>query len=408
MNTDLPPEPTRDTELWRGPGWVRRAGLVTMPAQTWNSIRLVPLVRDEPIEGLRLDRRVYDEPSIVDVGDRTHYLSYIPHAFVARWEGDGDGTTASYGTRLLARDDKGIAPAGLPIRVRRRMARRLAGDRLRFLPLHLAVEGYLALHFGGPQIAWDEWSRRALASGLSPREESAYLGASVAGLADALRLFEIHPGQCGVLVYVADALASAFVVPHPDDYRALHPTLVEDLFGELVYQYGRLWLPVPDLAEPIDATAVGSLPDLRAEAERRIRGWADFHDELMAEEVFDRPGRSELVQRMRDVRLYRFLPSFTPGRPNHIGEEIIVGAGDGQRLAYLKTFRLSETQIRRGHLLTRLAAHDWRLADTAAALGVGEAALALRLQRAGFGYLLRQDVLDHYRASARRRRPSRR
>ncbi|MEV4252591.1 hypothetical protein AB0J52_05420 [Spirillospora sp. NPDC049652] len=401
MRTDLPPDPTWDVALWRGPGWIREAGLRTMPAQVRNSIRLVPLVRDEPIEGLRLDRRVYDEPSIVAVGDRTHYLSYVPHAFVARWD-TGDAATASYGTRLLARDDKGIGPPGLPIRVRRRMARRMAGDRLRFLPLHLAVEGYLALHFGGPEIAWEEWSRRALASGLSPREESAYTGAQVAGLADALRIFEIHPGQCGVLVYVADALASAFVVPHPDDYRALHATLVEDLFGELVYQYGNLWLPVRDLAEPIDETAVRTLADLRAEAERRTRGWADFHDQVMAEEVFDGGGRFEEVQRMRDARLYRFLPSFTPGRPNHIGEQITVGRGQGQRLAYLKTFRLSETQVRRGHLLSRLAAHEWRLDETAAALGVGEAALALRLQNAGFGFLLRQDVLDHYRASARR------
>ncbi|RMI39404.1 hypothetical protein EBO15_29865 [Actinomadura harenae] len=379
-----------------------------MPAQTWNSIRLVPLVRETPIPGLRLDRRVYDEPSIVDVGDGAHYFSYIPHAFVARWEDDGDGMTASYGTRLLDRDDKGIGPAGMPIRVRRRMARRLAGDRLRFLPLHLAVEGYLALHFGGPQIAWEEWSKRAVTSGLSPREEQTYLGAFVGGLADALRLFEMHPGQCGALVYVADALASAFVVPHPDDYRALHATLIEDLFGELVYQYGRLWLPVSELAEPIDETAVGSLADLRAEAERRMADWADFHDELMAEEVFDQAGRHELVQRMRDVRLYRFLPSFTPGRPNHIGEQITVGKGAGQRLAYLKTFRLSETQIRRGHLLTKLAAHDWRFADTAASLGIDQGALALRIQRAGFGYLLRQDVLDHYRAAARSRGRSRR
>ncbi|RFU38789.1 hypothetical protein DZF91_25840 [Actinomadura logoneensis] len=381
---------------------MREAGLVTLPAQVWNSIRLVPLAREEPIEGLRLDRRAYDEPSIVDVGDRTHYISYIPHAFVARWESDGDTATASYGTRLLARDDKGTAPPGLPIRVRRRMARRVAADRLRFLPLHLAVEGYLALHFGGPEIAWEEWSRRAIASGLSPREEGAYTGAQVPGLADALRIFEIHPGQCGVLVYVADALASAFVVPHPDDYRALHATLVEDLFGELVHQYGRLWLPVRDLAEPIDETAVRTPADLRAEAERRMRGWADFHDRVMAEEVFEGGGRAEEVQRMRDARLYRFLPAFTPGRPNHIGEQITVGEGEGTRLAYLKTFRLSESQIRRGHLLSTLAANEWRLDHTAAALGVDQGALVLRLQRAGFGYLLRQDVLDHYRAAARR------
>ncbi|NED56618.1 hypothetical protein G3I24_37775, partial [Micromonospora aurantiaca] len=45
--------------------------------------------------------------------------------------------------------------------------------------------------------------------------------------------------------------------------------------------------------------------------------------------------------------------------------------------------------------------HDWRLGAAAAALGADRAALALRLERAGFGYLLRQDVLDHYRAQWR-------
>ena len=53
------------------------------------------------------------------------------------------------------------------------------------------------------------------------------------------------------------------------------------------------------------------------------------------------------------------------------------------RTAYLKTFRLSEAQIRRGHLLTTLAAHDWHLATTATALGLTEHQLGLRLAGAG-------------------------
>ncbi|MFI8180184.1 hypothetical protein ACIF70_06620 [Actinacidiphila glaucinigra] len=73
------------------------------------------------------------------------------------------------------------------------------------------------------------------------------------------------------------------------------------------------------------------------------------------------------------------------------------------RTVYLKTFRLSESQARRGHLLDRLAAHDWYLARTAAALGVDEAHLGRRLESAGFGSLLRQDVLDGHRARARTR-----
>jgi hypothetical protein len=55
-----------------------------------------------------------------------------------------------------------------------------------------------------------------------------------------LRVFEIHEGQCGVLVFVADHLASAFVVPHPEDYRLLHRTLIEDFYGELIFQSSHL------------------------------------------------------------------------------------------------------------------------------------------------------------------------
>lgn len=383
--------------------WMERSGLHTRPAQTWGSIRLVPLVRDEPVPHLRLDRRVYaDEPSVVDVGDGTHYTAYIPHAFVARWD-DGEGPAASYGTRMLEKDelekdDRGIVPS-MPIRVRRRMARRVTKDRLRFLPLHVAVEGYLALHFGGPEIAWAEWSRRAIANGLSPRSEEAYTGAQVRDLADALRIFEIHPGQCGVLVYVADWLASAFVVPHPDDYRALHPTLIEDLYGELLYQYGLLTLQVPDLGGRVDDTAVRSLRDLRAQATRLRDEWADFHDSVMAGNLFQENESHETVQHLRGFELTRSLPPFNLRGENHIRESIIDG---NARIAYLKSFRLSEAQVRRGYLLTRLAAHGWSLEATAAALGTTKGDLALRLERAGFGYLLRQDVLDYYRAQARR------
>ncbi|WP_371502291.1 hypothetical protein [Kitasatospora sp. NBC_00374] len=66
------------------------------------------------------------------------------------------------------------------------------------------------------------------------------------------------------------------------------------------------------------------------------------------------------------------------------------------------TFRLSENQVRRGHLLDRLAAHDWHLGDTASELGIGEDQLGLRLESAGFGSMLRQDVLDGCRKRAGR------
>ncbi|MEU6282785.1 hypothetical protein [Streptomyces sp. NPDC047028] len=373
-------------------------GLAARPSQVWGAVRLVPLVRDEPVEDLRLGARLYgDAAGLVDVGRRHACISYVPHGFVATWTRDGT-PAAAYGTQLSADGD--AAPAAtMGLRFHGRAARREARGRLRFLPLHLALEGYLALHFGGPSVVWDEWSQRAVRRGLSPRVEEAYTGADVRGLADALRVFEIHPGQCGVLVYVADALAAAFAVPHPDDYRALHATLLRDLYGELVHHYATLMPPVPDFRARVPDARVRSLADLREAVREQEDAWTRFHDTTMAAGLLEEAYTWQRVYRMGRFTLSRFLPGFRPGRENHIGEAVSDETG---RIAYLKTFRLSEGQVRRGHLLSRLAAHDWHLADTAAGLGIEEAQLGLRLESAGFGLLLRQDVLDGYRARQRR------
>ncbi|MFJ9648532.1 ARPP-2 domain-containing protein [Streptomyces sp. NPDC101206] len=375
-------------------------GLAARPSQVWGAVRLVPLVRDEPVDDLRLSPQLYgDAAGLVEVGPRRAYVSYVPHGFVATWTGDGT-PAAAYGTHLAAEGTSAPA-ATMGLRFHRRMARRQAKDRLRFLPLHLALEGYLALHFGGPTIAWEEWSQRAVRRGLSPRVEEAYVGAEVRGLADALRVFEVHPGQCGVMVYVADALAAAFAVPHPEDYRALHATLLQDLYGELIHHYATLMQPLPDFRARIPDAQIRSLSDLRAAAAEQERAWGRFHDTTMAAGLLEHAYTWQPVHRMGRFTLSRFLPPFRPKQENHIGEAI---TDDSGRIAYLKTFRLSENQVRRGHLLSRLADHDWHLADTAAALGIDEARLGLRLESAGFGFLLRQDVLDAYRKQHGRHR----
>ncbi|MFI8965152.1 ARPP-2 domain-containing protein [Streptomyces sp. NPDC053493] len=363
-------------------------GLAVRPAQVWGGVRLVPLVRDEPVAGLRLHREVYERghgcfPDSVALAGGITYTSYVPHGFVADWSRTG-AEAASYGTRLGTG-----RPATVPVR---RLARRRQGEpRLRFLPLHLALEGYLALHFGGPSVVWDEWSRAAVRRGLSPRAEAAYAGWEIPGLAEALRVFEIHPGQCGVLLYVADALAAAFAVPHPDDYLLLHATLVEDLFGELVHQYAHYGAPVADFTAAVESGAVRSLADLRRAASAQERAWARAHDGLMARDLLETPYAFERVHDMGGFRLYRFLPPFLrSGQEQHIGELISDRKG---RTAYLKTFRLSESQIRRGHLLRRLADADWHLGRTAEALGTSYAELVARIGRAGLGSLLNAHVV---------------
>ncbi|MCX4980484.1 hypothetical protein [Streptomyces sp. NBC_00572] len=382
-------------------------GLDVRPAQVWGGVRLVPLVRAEPVPGLRLHREIYGGFGAVDLPDRTTYTSYVPHGFVADWTGAGTDSSsvpgagresAAYGTRLggSAGDEP---PSCVPLRRIHRMAkRRRAQDghierRLRFLPLHLALEGYLALHFGGPSIVWDEWSRETVRHGLSPRSEAAYAGWSVPGLTEALRIFEVHPGQCGLLLYVADALAAAFVVPHPDDYRLLHPTLVEDLYGELVHQYAYYGGPVPEFTARIrdGAGGIRNLADLRAAAREQERAWTVAHDGLMARDLLETSYAFERVHRMGPFDLHRFLPPFERGgREQHIGELITDRKG---RTAYLKTFRLSENQIRKGHLLQRLADCDWHLERTAQALGTSYAEVVRRVRGAGLDSLLNSHVV---------------
>ncbi len=64
---------------------------------------------------------------------------------------------------------------------------------------------------------------------------------------------------------------------------------------------------------------------------------------------------------------------------------------DGET-AYLKTFRLSDAQVRRGHLLDTLDRHDWDLEASAQALEGTRRQLVDRLEQAGFGEMLREYV----------------
>ena len=198
-------------------------GLTPAPAQQWGAIRMIPLLRTGSPGDLRLQPRKVDAAA-VKLNDGTAYHAFMPHAYVMRWTDDGQ-PIAAFGAQMHARGSQ--APTRRTP-VLHRMAKRDDRNALRFVPLHLAMEGFLALHFGGPDVAWHEYSREALASGLSPRSERAMPGVWIAGLEEALRVFEIHDDQVGVLVFVADALASAFVVPHPDDYRQLHRSLLGD------------------------------------------------------------------------------------------------------------------------------------------------------------------------------------
>ena len=367
---------------------VELRGVSLAPSQIWRGIRLVPILRDEPLEDLRLDPICYgDELGVVSLPDRTVYTSFVPHAFVASWTSNGE-PVAALGTQA----SNGRAPkrGTFPVRFHHRLAKRerargAATQRLRFLPLHTAFEAYLALHFRGPDVAWPEYSASALSHGLDPHIETVTPGEWIDGLEDALRVFEILHGQVGVLIFVADALAAAFVVPHPDDYRRLHRTLLGDFYGELIYRYAGMYDQLPPMASPVAAERVSSIADLQLELARMRAKWSEFlHG--MASGLLLREVHFQRVYRLGRHELCRFLPDFSLDHENHIGELIRTPSGE---TAFLKTFRLSAAQVRRGYLLTMLARNLWSLSETAAAMNVPLAELRSRLLAAGFLSLLK-------------------
>lgn len=393
-------------------------GVTTGTAQQWGAVRLVPLLRTDPVPGLRLhpvaagDLR--DNTALAREYEHAEMYCYVPHAYVLTW-GDDAVPSASYGTRILP-PGRSSAPRRMHLDLRGHRVRAADRGRGRFLPMRLAVDGLLSLFSGGPEIAWAEWSRNLFRHGPPSPVPNARPGGEIEGLAEALRVFEIHPGQCGVAVYVADALASVHLYPHPDDYRALHASMLLDLFGEPLYLYGLLRPTVPPLYTPLRESRVRSLADLRREVAHSREETRRGHDTLMLSSLtgalyragggvdfggYDRaPDGGGPRSRFRTGWL---APEPTRGQDLHVGE--VIADADG-RTAYLKTLRLSAAQTRQARLLAALRTARWRLGAAAEDLGLTEAALVARLDRAGLGHLLAPGLLEAHRSE--RRRASRR
>ena len=365
----------------------------------------MPLLRRRCPGDLRLAKRSYNEDAmIVSLSSELMnpgqvYCSYVPHGLVVTWNESGE-PISSFGTHIRAprrkKDGVRFDLGACSVRVSHRMVKREDDRQLRLLPLHVAMEGFLARYFGGPDIAWSEYTLQAQHRGLDPRVERSIRGHRIRGLEDALRVFEIHEGQVGVLIFVADALASAFVVPHPEDYRQLHTSLIEDFYGELFLYYGD-YAKESEMATSIDGEQVEDLAGLRSALEGMREDWSAFQSQ-MAEGLLGRPVAPEPVYKAGPFHLTRFLTGFKPNEENHLGE--MIRRADGT-LEYLKTYRMSAAQCRRAYLLSQLADHGWNLDDTAKFFRQSRDELIRRLDKAGFGYILKDHVLRQARRTKR-------
>jgi hypothetical protein len=360
------------------------------PSQTWGAVRLVPLIRRNFREDLRLTKRGYNNVVNVAIDRRTNYYSYVPHGLVLNWTDDGTAVAAVGGKLSKGDADfKGIQTLS-------RMAQREDKNTLRFLPTEMAMEGFLAMFFNGPNIAWQDYSRRALADGLSPREEYSICGYSIQDLSEALRVFEVHEQQVGVLLFVGEMLATAFIVPHPADYRALHETLLMDAYGETFYYYG-LYGQAQELSGSIDDKSVHSLADLRMEIDRIRQDWGTFQS-IMASDLLQRTIQSQQIYQAGTFSLQRFITDLDKNLTNYIGESIVDDRG---HLQYLKIYGLSASQTRRAYLLQQLDRSQWHLERAAIAMNTTLAELVHRIEKANLGYIINNQVREIARKARR-------
>lgn len=369
------------------------------PPQLHRGVRLVPLCARRRDEDLRAASwRTGHDLTAVHVKEGM-YVSRIPYSVVLSYTRDGSP---------VVRQDKpgGAPPPGDPhawrtwlgtLGLLRGVARRLppegpgSPEATRVLPLHMAMAGLLSTCFSGPTVRWPEYSDETLRYGLRLREEKALPGRAVPGMEDALRVFEVLEEQVGMLIFLGDTFASAFVAPHPDDYRPLHHLLLEDFYQRNLY-----WLALYVDAAPWNLTfdgEVGSYADLRASLARAHQAWGE--GALQASGDVRRPWTLEGRHEAGPFTLYRFHTGYEPGFEHHMGECVLRPDG---RLGWLKTFRMAEDQAARAWLLLSLRDHDWNVEQAAEALGSTAKELVRRLHAVGLGGMFKPEVVRAARA----------
>lgn len=374
------------------------AGLSTAPAQLWRNLRLVPVLSQHLRQDLRLSRRVI-ESGITEVSlpDDSRYTAYIPHAFVMQWRDDGSAVV-SPGTQLKA--EAGVHWKETWVQPLHRMSKREKKHQLRFLPLHLAMELFLAEHFNGPEIDWRmDYRRSAISEGLNPRYAEVMQGEWIFGLAEALRVFEIYPNQVGLLLFINDHLATVAIYPHPDDYRALHRAMLSDMFNDWFWYANIYPVELYHLAADAHEPPAASWDELRTQLHQR-QGALDDFQRWMTQGVLAQPMHLNRVYQAGSFALQRFRAEMGPTimTEAHMGE--IIHDHEGQ-LRYLKSYRLNKEQIQQCWFLEKLAENHWHLERTAEKHHMTKDQWVLKMEKIGLGRLLQPKLMDQARKRLR-------
>lgn len=132
-----------------------------------------------------------------------------------------------------------------------------------------------------------------------------------------------------------------------------------------------------------------TISDLKNVLTEMKNDWASFQVD-MAHGILKRKIKSEKIYTAGPFSLTRFITELNTSEENHIGEAIV---NENGCIEYLKTYRLSSAQTRRAYLLSHLARNNWNIDATSASLNQSRNEFIKRMEKAGFGYLLKDEVL---------------
>ena len=110
----------------------------------------------------------------------------------------------------------------------------------------------------------------------------------------------------GVLVFVADTLANAFVVSDPQDYRQLHRSIIEDVFCEVLWFHGVHYNKVPCFSFQLSEKNINSMEELENAFHKEQQRWHSFRAD-MAYELLQKPLFVQDVYKKNHFCIQRFF-----------------------------------------------------------------------------------------------------
>jgi hypothetical protein len=362
------------------------SSLSAAPVQYFGEISIVPLLRKDPPQDLRLFRR-----GVAPTADNSYAL--FPHGMIFSSK-DNQDAQVIFGTQILKWN--AIEEQLRYSNLKTRSGENQSSRRLRFLPLDLSTEGFVEHYYGATPSAWEDYATLLVSKKTVPTQEWAQVRESNPDIDECLRSFEMHAEQTGLLVFIQNELALAMVLPNHEDYQAVHPSILEDLCRGMFGFYGKFPTKIIAPTLPNDKQ-INDLETLRASVKRLKAQWSTSHSSFVGG-ALELPLNFSSTLTVGPFRYKRFGSQLLQTRENILGESIHRDSG---RLEFLITYKLTRSETRRTYVVECFSRANWEPRAAAASMGISLEEFYDRMRHSGLAYLLEPRVLNEMRRLAK-------